>query len=138
MKEQFCDIEQVFPSFNTYIDAERRNRFQAAKMKKRWQDTATLFLRSAHLEPITEPVHLHFAWREESRRRDVDGVSAFAQKSIQDALVGENILPDDSQKWVKGHSHSYSVDRANPGVTVYLLPLDVAAERVKEMFEYGL
>ena len=138
MTEQYFDIEELFPSFNTYIDSERRNRFQAAKMKKQWQEVAILFLRCAKLKPITEPVHLHFAWREESRRRDVDGVSAFAQKSIQDALVGENILPDDSQRWVKGHSHSYTVDKINPGVTVYLLPLDVAAERVKEMLDYGV
>lgn len=138
MTEQSFDIEGVFPSFNTYIDAERGNRNKASKMKKQWQKVAILFLRSAKLATITEPVHLHFAWREESRRRDVDGVSAFAQKFIQDAMVVEKILPNDSQKWVKGHSHSYSVDRANPGVTVYLLPLDVAADRVKEMYEYGL
>ena len=138
MKEQYCDIEQVFPSFNTYIDRERRNRFEAAKMKKRWQDTAALFIREARLETITEPVHLHFAWREESKRRDVDGVSSFAQKSIQDALVGEGILPDDSQKWVRGHSHSYCVDKANPGVTVYILPLDVAKNRIGEMYGYGI
>ena len=37
MKEQYCDIEQVFPSFNTFIDRERRNRFEAAKMKKQME-----------------------------------------------------------------------------------------------------
>lgn len=138
MTEQYFDIEGLFPSFNTYIDNERSHRNKASKMKSQWQGVAILFVRCARLTPITGPVHLHFAWREESRRRDVDGISAFAQKVIQDALVKEKILPDDSQRWVKGHSHSYTVDKINPGVTVYLLPLDVAAERVKEMLDYGV
>ena len=49
---------------------------------------------------------INFTWREKDKGRDLDNI-AFAKKFILDAMVRRGIIPDDSQKWVKGFSDSF-------------------------------
>lgn len=75
------------PGLNEYIEAERRNRYKGADLKRKWQKSVALALRRQMRGPLREPVTMHYTWYERDRRRDKDNISAFGQKVIQDAMV---------------------------------------------------
>ena len=54
-----------------------------------------------------------------ARRRDADGLGAFAKDAI-DALVKERILTDDNSKIVASTTYAIEVDRSNPRITLTL------------------
>lgn len=99
-----------FPSLNEYINAERRHRMIAAKMKKDYtrlvESAATLYIemdkhnKKPSQIPTKFPVAVHFIVHEENKRRDIDNVSAMVSKFCLDGLVNAGVLPDDSQKYV--------------------------------------
>ena len=94
------------PGLNEYTAACRGNRFAGANMKHKAQDQIARHL--GGVEPITKPVIVCIEWMEKTARRDIDNLS-FAKKFILDALVAEEILPDDSRKWVKGFRETFPV-----------------------------
>ena len=99
-----CEIPMKLPSCNTYINACRRNRFVGAKLKADTEDQIIIFLNK--LPRIENPVKISFLWIEDSKRRDLDGIT-FGKKFILDALVKAGVLPDDSQKYVKAFTDSF-------------------------------
>lgn len=97
-------IAGKLPSCNEYIDACRRNRFAAAKMKS---EAEKLIGSQIHdTEPVTGAVRLRFVWHEHNRRRDKDNV-AFAKKFILDALQKKGVLPNDNNHYVAGFEDSF-------------------------------
>lgn len=44
------------PSLNEYIEAEGRNRYKGADMKRKWQRSVALALRRQLREPLREPL----------------------------------------------------------------------------------
>ena len=54
-----------------------------------------------------------------ARRRDADGLGAFAKDAI-DALVKERILTDDNSRIVASTTYAIEVDRDNPRITLTL------------------
>ena len=108
----------LLPNLNDYIKAERRNRFEAAAMKRKTQAAVLAAIhRSLRGAKITRPVILHYLWVERDRRRDKDNV-AFAQKFVQDALVQAGVLRNDGWSNVEGFTHAFAVDKAHPRVEV--------------------
>jgi len=120
-------IPAKFPSLNEYINAERRNRFLGAKMKKEWTELVRqeveLFVRynrDNDYVPITDfPVGIKFIVHEQNTRRDIDNVSSMVAKFCQDGLVQAGVLPDDSQKYINKLEFEFIIDGTN-GVEIIL------------------
>ena len=104
MGKAICRINMKLPSLNDYTRACRSNAYVANEMKRTVETGISFFLRP--LPRYEVPVVINFTWIEKDKRRDLDNV-AFAKKFILDAMVRRGIIPDDSQKWVKGFSDSF-------------------------------
>lgn len=99
-------VPTKLPSLNDYIRANRTNVYKAAEMKRNIEYCIKAY---AHdLPEIRKPVKLHFHWREQNKRRDLDNIAS-AKKFILDALVSLGVLENDSQKYVVGFSDDFSV-----------------------------
>lgn len=114
-------IQSVFiptrlPSLNEYINAERTNRFIAAKMKKEF--TELVAFHCSKLKPYSEPVWVSCTWHEPNQRRDLDNVY-FGVKFLLDGIVKAGAIPDDSQKWVRAINNDIEiVDKKKVGVRI--------------------
>lgn len=97
-------IRGKLPSLNEYIEAERRNRFIAAKIKK--ETDQIIMWQISHMKPITSKVHIKFIWHEETKRRDPDNVR-FATKFILDAMQKCGKLKNDNPAWIEGFEDVY-------------------------------
>lgn len=113
-------IQGRLPSLNQYIDAERTNRYAAAKMKKDIQKRIGADIRAAKLGKAEVPVKLIYRFYEPNRRRDKDNIAAVAHKFVQDSLVAEGILDDDGWDYVTGFEDEFFVDKENPRIEVSL------------------
>ena len=113
-------IPGSLPGLNEYIEAERRNKYAAANMKRQAESViitaAQKQLKDIHL---TKPVEMRYTWVEKNRRRDRDNV-AFARKFVQDALVRCGVLRGDGWKEIAGFTDTFMVDRDRPRVEVVL------------------
>lgn len=104
---------------NTYIDAERGNRYAAAKIKREMTDYVTLFAKRFKTE-IRTPVRIRFNWITKDERKDPDNI-AFAKKFILDGIVSAGLLPNDGRKQIKGFTDDFDVDKQNPRVEVEIV-----------------
>ena len=106
---------------NEYTKANRSNRFKGSKMKADNEAIVTQAIRRFKLKKIKNyPIHLKITWYEKDKRRDVDNIT-FATKFIQDALVKQKILIDDSQKYINKLEHDVKVDKEYPRIEVELI-----------------
>ena len=97
-------IHGRLPSLNEYVDACRRNRYAAAKMKR---DAEELILwQVKRMKPITSKVWVQFVWHEENRMRDPDNV-CFAKKFVLDALQKCGKLKNDNSKYIAGFNDRF-------------------------------
>ena len=80
-------IRGTLPNLNDYITAERTNRYQAAAMKKQCESIVIHAARSLGKWQADKPVYMIYHWYEPNRRRDLDNISSFGRKVIQDALL---------------------------------------------------
>lgn len=119
-------INGTLPGLNQYIEAERRNRYLGAKMKRQTEQTVMLCARS-QLRGIkfSGPVVMRYSWYEKDRRRDKDNISSFGRKCIQDALVREGVLKNDGWGEIDGFSDCFYVDKQNPRIEVEILPTEI-------------
>lgn len=112
------------PGMNEYIDAERRNRYAAAKIKKTSMDTVVKAARTSLGDWAAESsVRMDYLWIEPNMRRDKDNVSSYGRKAIQDALVEGGYLPNDGWRQVESFSDSFAVDKKNPRIEVTITEL---------------
>jgi hypothetical protein len=122
----------VFPTLNDLLNAHgqggggRGNGY--ARMKRDLQDQARIFIRLARrkgaLVPIKGPVFLAYEHRRRGRRADPSNVAAAAMKIIEDALVCEGIIENDTWNIVAGFSHKFTLDKRKPGVLVQVGSVD--------------
>lgn len=73
---------------------------------------------------IEKPVFMEYTWVEKNRRRDLDNISSFGRKVIQDALVDTGVLKDDVWKHIVGFSDRFEVDKTNPRIEVLIKEVD--------------
>ncbi len=106
-------------SLNEYIAACRRHPQQGANMKKNDQFSVEWFIR-AQLRGVRihKPVSMRYRWYEPNRKRDLDNVSSYGRKVIQDGLVKTGVIKDDSWKQVIGFSDEFYVDKKQPRIEV--------------------
>lgn len=110
---------------NEYTNANRSNRFGGASLKKKNEKEVALGIAQARadglLNEITEyPIRLRITWYEPNNRRDCDNIQ-FATKFIQDSMVHEKLLPDDSRKYICGLEHIVKTDKDNPRIEVEVI-----------------
>lgn len=101
MLEKYVELDKII-SFNSYIDAERANRYKAAKIKK--TQTAMYARAFNGCSKITDKIDITFVWYLKNRRRDIDNI-AFNQKFILDGMVCAGIIPDDNLHYVQKLTH---------------------------------
>ena len=106
--EYLLTIPGTLNNLNDYISAERTNRHKGAKMKASNGDIVTVAIsRCMKGVKIEKPVFMEYLWVEPNRRRDLDNISSFGRKVIQDALVDTGVLKDDGWKYVVGFSDKF-------------------------------
>ena len=119
--EYLLTIPGMLNNLNDYIAAERAHRQKGAKMKASNGDIVAVAisqcLRGVRIE---RPVFMKYLWVEPNRRRDLDNISSFGRKVIQDSLVDAGVLKDDGWKYVVGFSDSFEVDADNPRIEVLI------------------
>lgn len=117
-------IRGTLPGLNELIEAERRNRFIGAKLKKQYEAVVMRAARSLGNVEFEEPVYMIYRWYEKDRRRDKDNICAFGRKVIQDALVKARFLKNDGWKNIIGFEDHFYVDSKNPRVEVEIIGRD--------------
>lgn len=114
-------IQGTLPGLNEYINAERRNKYLAAKIKNQSEHVVMSYARrQLHGVHFSGPVTMTYTWYEPSRRRDKDNVSSYGRKVIQDALVKAGVLAGDGWRHIEGFRDRFVVDRDNPRIEVEL------------------
>lgn len=99
-------IDYKFTDLNTYINAERGNKYGGAAIKKGETEAATWYFKG---KKIQTPCKLIFTWHTKNRRKDPDNI-AFASKFIIDGMVAANAIPNDNLNHVQAISHRFKVD----------------------------
>lgn len=120
------DLTHLKPlTLNKYIEAERRSKYIAAKLKR----IGTAYTRGVFLQAMVDdvlftwPTKVKFDWYLEDRRIDPDNW-AFTQKFIFDGmqtakLHGKTFLENDNVKNIGGFDHDFYLDKANPRLEIY-------------------
>lgn len=104
---------------NDYISACRTNHYKGAGMKSQNERIVCAeIMRQMRGKHFKRPVVMRYTWYEKNRRRDLDNVSSFGRKVIQDALVRCHVLDNDGWRNIKGFSDSFKVDARNPRIEV--------------------
>src|SRR6185312_2364195 len=105
---------------NTYVNAERGNRYHAAAMKKAETERVYWACKEQHLTPMPEGISLiQCDWYTKDLRKDGDGLS-FGLKAIYDGLVLAGVLPNDSRRYTGSIHHTFAVDKERPRVVIAL------------------
>ena len=90
-------------------------------MKRNDQLQAEWFIRSQMRGiHIKKPVYMVYKWFEKDRRRDLDNISSYGRKIIQDSLVRLGILKDDGWKQITGFRDEFYVDKVEPRIEVII------------------
>lgn len=108
-------------NLNDYISAERTNRYKGAQMKSRSEAVVINAVRQCMRGiQIDKPVYMEYTWYEKNKRRDLDNISSFGRKVIQDSLVHTHVLKNDGWKEIVGFSDTFYVDAINPRIEVLI------------------
>lgn len=106
---------------NEYIEAERRNKYKAAQIKREAEDLVMLCARQQLRGwKARGPVMMFYLWVEKDRRRDKDNISGYGRKIIQDALVKGKFLKNDGWNDIEGFADDFAVDKGNPRIEIVI------------------
>ena len=111
-------IDGRLPGMNEYTASQRGNRYGGASMKRDSQKAVEAYIRRSKEKPVHCPVRIIYTFYEPDRRRDLDNISGFAHKVIQDALVACGIIPGDGWKYIAGYTDVFRVDKNRPRIEV--------------------
>lgn len=100
-------IDYKYATLNEYINAERSNKYYAAKMKKLQTDVSRAFFITK--DKIKNPVDITFTWHLMNKRRDPDNI-CFAKKFILDGMVTAKFIENDNLKWIKSFKDYFVVE----------------------------
>jgi len=108
------DIEGRLPGLNEMIEAAKSHFGAYASMKQTYTDMVAWLAKKL---PKYQQVNITITWYEPNEKRDPDNIMA-GQKFILDGLVMAGVIPNDSQRHIKGILHRFRVDGENPRVEV--------------------
>lgn len=107
-------------TLNEYINAERRNRYIAAKIKKTETETVAMIAKSK-LQPMSKIIGISFYIYQTTRRKDADNYF-IVSKWVMDGLVKARIIPNDTQRYTPYEWKWYFCDvDNNPRIEVELI-----------------
>lgn len=106
---------------NTYINAERSNKYIGAKIKRETTDYITVLAKRLKTE-IRTPVRITYRWYCKNKRKDKSNI-AFAKKFIEDGLVTAGVLKNDGWNDIDGFADEFYIDKGNPRVEVEITEL---------------
>ena len=110
------------PGLNEYTAANRTNPYKGGKMKSDAEDVVIWQIRQQLKKlHITKPVLLKYDFIEPNKKRDLDNISSFAHKVIQDSLVKTGILVNDGWKEITGYLDQFYCDSKNPRIEVIIV-----------------
>lgn len=119
--EYLLIIQGRLDNLNDYISAERTNRYKGAQMKSRSEAVVINAVRQCMRGvKIEKPVYMEYTWYERNKRRDLDNISSYGRKVIQDSLVYAHVLKNDGWKEITGFSDKFYVDAKNPRIEVLI------------------
>lgn len=105
-------IDGKLPSLNEFISKNRSNPALGNRMKQENQRLVEYYimrdLRNIHID---KPVYIEYTFYEPNKKRDLDNISGFAHKVIQDALVEAGVLHNDSWLYIVGFSDDFEIDK---------------------------
>ena len=122
-------IDGTLPNLNDYLKAERQTFRKGGKFTTKGnelkKDTQELIiwairqqLRGVH---ITKPIILKYDFYEPNKKRDLDNISAFAHKTVQDSLVLAGIIDNDGWKNIAGYVDQFYLDGESPRIEILLV-----------------
>lgn len=112
-------IDGSLTDLNSYINAERSNKYDASKIKKDETEYVRVLAERSGIRPVTKPVYMAYYWYCENKRKDKSNI-AFARKFIEDGLVEAGILKNDGWNDITGFSDFFFIDKDNPRVEVII------------------
>lgn len=118
MKKTFVTIPML-TDLNSYIKAERGNRYAASKIKKKDTEAVRWAIRGAN-PPWFERVYLTIDYYMPNKRKDKDNI-AFMKKFILDGLVDEGVIDNDGWKQISGWKERFYIDEENPRIEVFII-----------------
>ena len=119
-------IPGTMPNLNDYLHGERiairKNGKFTTKgnvLKQEWQQKVVSKIR-VQLPglKINNPIRLSYMFYEPNMKRDLDNISAFAHKVVQDALVKSQVIQNDGWKNIKGFNDEFFINKENPRIEV--------------------
>ena len=114
-------IEGRLPALNEYILASNSNRHKGNELKKNTEEIITGYiLQQLRKVKITKPVRMDYIWYEPTKKRDLDNVSSFGRKCIQDALANFGVLYNDGWKQIVGFSDLFYIDKERPRIEIII------------------
>lgn len=109
-------------SLNEYLGACNTHNKSGGRMKREDQTKVEWFIRSQlRGVRIKNPVIMRYHWYEPNKRRDLDNISSYGRKVIQDALVRCGVIHNDGWRQVLGFSDFFYIDRKEPRIEVDII-----------------
>lgn len=127
-------IEGELTALNEFINAERRNRYIAAKIKKDETGYCQEVAEKSELklQETDFPCALIITWYVKNKRKDADNI-AFAKKFILDGLVEAGVLPNDNRKYVQGFVDIVKEDKEHQRIEITFVPIEVLEKWIKSV-----
>lgn len=115
-------ISGKLDNLNDYISACRSNQYKGAKLKAHNENIVCMEIkRQLKSLKINRPIYMKYKWYEPNKRRDLDNISSFGRKVIQDALVSLKVIKNDGWKEIKGFCDEFYIDQKNPRIEVEII-----------------
>lgn len=91
-------------------------------MKRGDQKAVEWFIRSQlRGVRIRKPVRMIYRWYEPNRKRDLDNISSYGRKIIQDAMVNCRVIENDGWENIIGFEDRFFVDKREPRIEVEII-----------------
>lgn len=114
-------IPGSLPGLNQYQYACRSHFSKGADMKKNAIKIVSAYIyQQLRGIKIKDKVRIDYNWYEKNKKRDLDNISSFGRKVIQDALVDNEILENDGWNNVVGFSDTFYIDKENPRIEIII------------------
>jgi Holliday junction resolvase RusA-like endonuclease len=99
-------IKHKFTTLNKYVNAERTNKFMAAKIKREETEIARLHFIG---KKFKTPCKIKFTWLVCDKRSDLDNI-AYAKKYILDGMYKSGAIPNDGMKHIQGFTDEFKIN----------------------------
>jgi len=119
-------IQGRLDGLNEYTAANRTSPRKGGKMKAQNQEVVQWAIRQQLRRlHISRPVRIIYDWFEKDRKRDLDNISSFGRKVIQDALVKCGTLQGDGWKHIVGFTDNFHCDPGNPRIEIIIREVEI-------------